>query len=339
MVNIYDVCYNILTLTLDYILTNYEEGETSDELIKFLTTDENEYDELFYEIKKINSYFDVKKCKQIMMLIIASSSYYLSLYSIKNNIDIEIYEEILDDLNSSSYKDIIYKFIHWKDHEEVFDYIDDFVSFYEKNYIYFNNCMQEVIKQGKLLNICKINPFEALNYMQYEPNKILKSEKMLQDFIDMYNASYYEVQIDESKEAYLYENDDEYFVNILYKKISKKYKSEEKKLFSYIFSNIYEFIYSQQLPIQFRKKYKFLLDEFYQEDIDFSNIYNLYLNDYHFAMNLNDCFVEINESIVIDDLGLRRENFKKFGNIEVLRKLNPFYEEEEVGFTKRKAFK
>ena len=307
MVNIYDVCYNILTLTLEYILTNYEEGETSDELIKFLTSDESKYDELFYEMKNLNCYFDVKKCKQIMMLIIASSLYHFSLYSIKNN---------------------IYK-----------DYIEDFVSFYEKNYIYFNNCMQEVIKQGKLLSICQINPFEVLNYMQYEPNKILKSEKMLQDFIDMYNTSYYEVQIDESREAYLYENDEEYFVNILYKKISKKYKSEEKQLFSYIFSNIYEFIYSQQLPKKKKKKYKILLDEFYREDIDFSNIYNLYLNDYHFAMNLSDCFVEINENIVIDDLGLRRENFKKFGNIEVLRKLNPFYEEDEIGFAKRKVLK
>ena len=58
------------------------------------------------------------------------------------------------------------------------------------------------------------------------------------------------------------------------------------------------------------------------------------LNDNEILLVIIDFFIEINDDIYENDLVSRRLDFKKIGDLTVLRKLDPFYEEEEIMYAK-----
>lgn len=83
--------------------------------------------------------------------------------------------------------------------------------------------------------------------------------------------------------------------------------------------------------------YKKYLDIVYSiEKTETDEILSRFLSDYKFALNIIDAFLEGNDYLVEGDLLCKREMFKKSGNISLLRKLNPFYLEEEIIYKKIK---
>ncbi len=337
---IYDVCYETLAYATENIinLVGDEIEKISVELLKFLTTDNSRYEEIFDQTISFEFPSNKRNYKKIMMLIIISSSYYLSLYYIKNGMNVDINEEIVEEIESLNYSDIFKLFYSWRNNSKVIDYIEDYCDFYEKNYIFRNNCMEEAIKQNKLSIINKINPFEILNFINYlDPNMLLESEKMIQKFIDMYDSSLCYCGLDELGEENNYENFDDFVADIIREKISEQFVTEEKieKFYSYIFSNIYEgFITYYNADKLIIKRYPLIGKELLKEDINFDYLYEKILNDNDFLIEIIDFFIEINDNMYENDLITRRLDFKKIGNQDVLKKLDPFYEEEEVVYAK-----
>ena len=103
----------------------------------------------------------------------------------------------------------------------------------------------------------------------------------------------------------------------------------------YIISNVYETIVTELNGNNY--DYKKYLDIVYSiEKTETDEILSRFLSDYKFALNIIDAFLEGNDYLVEGDLLCKREMFKKSGNISLLRKLNPFYLEEEIIYKKIK---
>ena len=339
---IYEKCNNMLDMLLNAIANNNNNKIeiVAVELINFLISNDNEYEEVFENSSNKDYLQNKSMYKSIMMLIVLSKAYYVALYSYEHDIDKDYYEELIknfEDLECNSIKNIFYD---WKKYLKIIDYIEDFCYFYDNSYIYHNNAMELVIKKNKMATLLKINPFEILNFMKYKPsNKILKSEKIIQNFIDLYNSSLSCAIKDDKGEASLYESQDDYIIDLLKEKINSKYKSQDKikEFYSCIFSNIYEGItVSVLLDHSIKKRYYNLVKEFINPELSFDIIYSRIMADNEFLLELIDYFLEINENLVDEELMFRRNNFKETGNIEILKKLNPFYNEEEKSFQKRK---
>ena len=337
---IYEICYEILVYTTEKIrdITGNKIEDISLELIKFLTTDNSRYEEIFDKVTSFEFCNDKSYYKKIMMLIIFSSSYYLSLYGIRNKISVDANKSIIEELENFDYNDLIRMFYNWHKNPKIIDYIEDYCDFYVKNYIFRSICMEEVITQNKLYFIRKLNPFEMLNYIKHlDPNMLLESEKMIQKFIDIYDASLYYCFLDEFCEESNYENYDDFVADIIREKIEEQFVTEEKikQFYSYILSNVYEgFIIDYHNDKLFVKKHSLLEKEFLKDDIDFNYLYDKILNDNEFLLRIIAFFVDINENMYEDDLIIRRLDFKKVGNLTILKKLDPFYEEEEIVYAK-----
>ena len=118
----------------------------------------------------------------------------------------------------------------------------------------------------------------------------------------------------------------------------QSYKSSASKgliFIRYIISNIYETIVTELNGNNY--DYKKYLDIVYSiEKTETDEILSRFLSDYKFALNIIDAFLEGNDYLVEGDLLCKREMFKKSGNISLLRKLNPFYLEEEIIYKKIK---
>ncbi len=339
---IYDECCSMLDILLSAVYDNIsnEIEVLTNELVLFLTTDDNRYEDIFQ-----NDYFkdyllNKQKYKKVMMLIIISKAYYIALYSLKNDINFEHYENILEDIESLNPNSIINLFQNKSNRSNLVDYVEDFCEYFEKNYIHHNNSMEEVIKQKKLPILLKINPFETLNFLNYKnPEDLLKSEKSIQKFIDIYDSSLSYTFSDEDGESSHYDSDDDFLIAVLKEKIFEAYPDEKnlKNFYSYIFSNVYEgFFVFYSLDSLIEKKYHSLANEFMKPDITFDKIYQRVMSDNEFFLNLIDFFLELNDNIYDEELMIRRNEFKEVGNIKILKELNPFYEEEEIVFQKIK---
>ena len=189
--SLYEICEEVLAYVTESIINTHGNKieKISLEIIKFLTTNNSRYEEIFNQVTSFEFSSDKSCYKKIMMLIIVSSSYYLSLYSIKNEINVDANKSIVEELENMNYKNVINMFYNWGKNSKIIDYIEDYCDFYMRNYIFRNNCMEEVIKQNKIYFISKINPFEIINYLDYlDPSMFLESEKMIQKFIDTYDT-------------------------------------------------------------------------------------------------------------------------------------------------------
>lgn len=334
---IYDECCNILTGVMEEIsaVNGLNFDANSIELLNFLCTDCTQYG-FFYECD--DDYQKNKKLyKRIMMLIIVDNCYLLSFYNTNKKIDEFENEQIFKSLEDKNFFDFIAEFLHWEENPQVFSYIENYCNYLDKNYIYQNNCLQMIIEEDKINSLLQINPFAFLNFTNYiDPDSIIITEKIIQDFIDLYDSSLYEQEIDEFGESEFYESDEEHIKALFDEKIKDNFGYEQekiKKFYSYVFSNVYESV-SINIKIDSKalKDYKLLIEAFKNNTITFEEIYYLYMNDLDFAFQLIDYFLRINDYLYDGDLFERREAFKNCGNVKVLKRLNPYYEQEEIVF-------
>lgn len=155
--------------------------------------------------------------------------------------------------------------------------------------------------------------------------------------MDFYDKSLLYSFNDDYGEADQYSCSEEFLVETFISKL-RNYFNDEKKFIifiRYIISNVYETIVTELNGNNY--DYKKYLDIVYSiEKTETNEILSRFLSDYKFALNIIDAFLEGNDYLVEGDLLCKREMFKKSGNISLLRKLNPFYLEEEIIYKKIK---
>ena len=278
-----------------------------------------------------------------MMLIIMSGSYYLSLYQYDHDISQDANLSIIQELEELSSHDIIKKFYDLDNNPELFDYVMDYMEFSSKNYIFRNGCIDSVLKHEKIKELLKINPFEAVNFISYvDFDHLLITERFIQEFIDLYdssrcclmNESIFDIDgntNDEEDEIF-----DQFLIEIFRNKVSEYFEEDEEKIhtfYSYIFSNIYEtltvLIKKDKEP---EKKYQRLVDLFNSCNCRFEELYAAFMKNDEIAFMLIDFFINTNDDIFEEDLIMKREDYIKVGDIDILRELNPYYDEENIVF-------
>lgn len=340
MENIYNKCYETL-LSVFNTAKNKDKFDSDIiiDMIEFLTNNDTYYEgilEEFYDYKNI----DKLVYKKIMMLIIASNSYYLSVYELERDINIESNSILLKKLKEIDCKKIILMFNNWQENSFVLELIQVFLEFTERNFVVKKNCIEEIIKQKKINDILKINPFEIVNFLNIiNQENLIITEKLIQKFIDIYESAISEVQF--LKCGNLLFKDFDFILFVFQKKVIEQFNYDEnsiKNFYSYVFSNIYEslVIYSA-IDLNIVKRYN-LLFEIFKKNFSYDYIYNEYIHNLNFSKQIIDSFLTFNDGLFYNDLLQRREEFKKIGNIKLLKKLNPYYDEEESEFIKRKRY-
>lgn len=341
---IYDICSDALYLASYNISNIYGDNENDllAETLKFLITDNSRFEEMIFQNLDLKLREDKILCKKIMMLIVISSSYYLSLYQYDRNISSEFNYEIIQELENLTPSNIFDMFYDFKENPIIFNYIEDYYTFSGKNYIFKNSCLENLLNYNKLHSILKINPFELLNFSNYlKPENMLNSERYIQDFIDLYDGALDEIKTQSSIDFEDYETsdfvvDNGQIMDLLRQKIIEHFdydKNKVNKFYSYIFSNIYETLTVLIKKDHFsNKKYQRLLNLFDSCDGCYNYLYYAFMKNDEFAMNLVDFFIETNDDIFADDLVYRRLGYKEVGDIDILKKLNPYYDEENIVF-------
>lgn len=333
---LYNICYDVLYLVTNNISNVYnDDEEIFFELFKFLTTNGSQYESVFDDID-FEFIEDKNFYKKIMMLTVFSDAYYLALYQCEHNINTDINISIMKDLEELCSKDVINMFYDYENNPNLYDYIVDYLEFVFKNYIFKNGCMASIIMQKKLGKLLKINPFELINFIDYiEADKFLTTERYIQEFIDTYDSA---ISLVREDEEYLEENDNftSDIIQMFKEKIVEHYDYDEDQInefYSYIFSNIYETLIvltkvNKQKDIKLMK----ILQLFNDCNCQFEELYICFMNDDELAKELIDFFIFANNNLYEEDLIDRRNNYIQFGNVEILKQLNPYYEEENIVF-------
>ena len=341
---LYDVCYDILYIVTCNISNLYHNNEEKLflELYNFLISDSTQFEQVFDEITYFKFEEDKTIYKRVMMLIVVSSSYYLSLYQYEHDISPEVNLNVVEELEQLSSCDIVKMFNDLDNNPKVVDYVEDYMDFSSKNYIFRNGCMETILKKDKLRELLKINPFEIVNYINYvDLDNLLTTEKYIQEFIDLYDASLSSTKdnvpiSDEGDSDEYYENFNEILISIFRNKVNEYFDEDEERIhtfYSYIFSNIYE-----TLTVLIKKdkepeaKYQKLLDLFAGCNCNFEELYMAFMEDDDIAFMIIDFFVDTNDDLYEEDLITKRDDFMEVGDIDTLRDLNPYYDEENIVF-------
>lgn len=339
---LYGACVESLGLLLNMLDSDSDSMTYGAEVLRFLTDENSKYDNLLSEVAYIDLTENKSLYKKLMMLIITSGSYYFALYNIDNKIEEEYYYEHIDELEKKNYQDIINEYLNWEDNIHVFDYISDYVEFVDNGDLFINKCQELVLGNNKLDKIMKINPLEVLNYVNYvDTESMLVTERLIQDFIDIYRSSDYIIKTDEKGNSIFYKNVTEYLRATINQQIIHKYKGNKekiKKFYSYIFSNVYEnlVLYYSLDKKYMQSNYNSLIKAFEVGDVNFEFLYKKYSEDIKFFAEVINFFLIYNNDVYFGELFERRNEFKKKGNVKLLKKLNPYYDIETAYFKKEK---
>lgn len=301
-----------------------------EKLLYFLTHPDTEYDESFAKVAEQMEYpfiQDTILYKHILILMVTSIAYIGLIYDKHREIIaideelLEIYDNIIDNPQSiyqlfydENSQDLVRKIVN-----AFFDY------FCCEQYIRVALSLKLIKEIGKLPKLLKMNPLECFAYMDNcSVEDITKSEIAIQNFRD---ARDYVITCDFNEEL----TDDER-KDLFLQKIDEYYdhdKAAVHKAIAYVISNVYENLKidgidddSESLAAVIESNAE-TLDQFIETVQNDTDLFWLIINYF-------DGFTYCLEP---DDLPLLRYDFKtRKGNVKILKRLNPFYDEEERVF-------
>lgn len=332
MQDVYSISYDVFMLFLNKITNRYGENR---KVLKSIIVDVliNERSIFNEDLKSFidDDFIKLDTCKRVIIFMLVSKSYVMNYYDSVHKINSSYTENVIDELEHLTFDDVIGLF--YKPTELTDDILEDFFAYISRPYVFESKAKELIFKDGKLSTLFKLNPFEILDIWDYIPDEeFLESEKYIQTFFNLYDKAISDVSIDEFGASENYDEIDEYEYNLLINNICDHFEDDSTKILiflSYIMSNVYEF-----LVIQRKYNPKDYEDFFDLIDyLEYNDIYTLkdeFLNNQDFALRIIDLFVEINGTLYEDDLINRREDFKKCGDVKLLRKLNPYYDDEEI---------
>lgn len=280
---------------------------------------------------------NLESSKRVIMFLMVSKSYIMNYYDLVHEINISYSMPKVEELESLTKEDIIDMF--YKPTEMTDDVIDDFLDYNKRPYIFMFKSKELIFKNEKLPILLELNPFEILDIWNYIPDEDLtKPEKYIQQFFDIYDKTISECTEDVNGEKENYDDMDDYEHKVFLQNIYESFENDITQItifLSYILSNVYEF-----LIIEKKNGYKdyeacFDLISFLEEH-DIYELRDEFLNNNEFAFRIIDLFIEQNSTLDENDLLEKREAFKRCGDIKLLRKLNPYYDAEEIVYQKMK---
>lgn len=322
--NLYDVSYDSFSFFLDTVELSCDSEESFyGVVLDFLTNTNSKCNTLFLNI--FNEYkidVDLNEVKRIIMLMIASKSYIMRTYDEQKGINSYSIEDIKREFDNLDYMDVL-DYFYSKD-DIVLSWIEDFNSYIKRPYIFQSMSKSIVIKNNLLSELLSINPFEVLSLGDHiKDDSYLQSEIAIQQFFDIYDMAlleFYGDEIDEDK--------DEFFANLFLKKLEEQ-NINMNEFILYTISNVYETL-SIAIVESCSEYYKYKWLKKKIEDSSTSLLLSYFYNDATFRIGVIDVFVMSNESLIEGDLISKRNTFKSDGNTLVLKRLNPYYLEEEI---------
>ena len=335
--DIYAYAYDAFNIFLEN-LTMLHVGKREkviDDVLDFLTNKTRVYDNDFRNITTTD-FNDLDTVKRVIMLIIVSKAYMSNYYDFIHDINAFENNLVLVELENMSIEDIVSGFYNRDDF--IKDMIEDYFSYINRPYIFQSKCKSLIIKNEKIPVLLRLNPFEVLDLYEFiEDDKYTSSEEVIQTFMDIYEQSLVCLYNDEFGESDNYSCKDEFLVSIIFSKLMEKYGSKEKfiEVIKYILSNVYETVVTELNG--HNNDYRVYINIVRLiESSSIEEVIERFVNNYDFTIEVIDAFLEGNDYLVEGDLIGKRDVFKRVGNVKLLRKLNPYYQEEEIVYKKIK---
>ncbi len=331
MQDIYSISYDVFMLFLNKITDRYGENRKvlKTIIIDVLTNEKSIFNE---DLKSfIDDAINLDTCKRVIMFMLVSKSYVMNYYDFVHEINRAYTEDMIQELESLNKENVIELF--YKPSEVTDDILEDFFAYIVRPYVFQSKAKELVFKDGKLKTLLELNPFEALDIWDYISDEdFMESEKYIQTFFNLYDKSISDASLDEFGEKENYDEADDYEYSLFINNIRNHFEDDSTKILlflSYIMSNIYEFLVVEKKnnPKEYEDAF-YLIDYFENEDI--YTLKDEFLTNQDFALRIIDLFVEINGTLYEDDLLNRRDDFKKCGDVKLLRKLNPYFDAEEI---------
>lgn len=324
MKDLFNEAYEGLIVFIDNLDASDVPIDINKAIMDFLTNENSKYDKMFETFYE--SVFSLSSIKLCLMRTMVSRSYMLNYYDLKKGINEENAESMLDAIDNLDAQEIWQGFIK---HEEIYELIiDDFLEFINRPFIFQNVAMQMVYEE-KRATILKLNLMEIFSLPFFLPSdKYLQSELVIQDFFDLYN-----IAVGKSN------GDEDAFVEQYFQELETYLNDNERRrleFVSYLISNVYEALAIEyhQSDSAFKEYFK-LVSVFENNSLD--TLVSRFYEDEEFALNIIDLFFMINSSLNEYELYDKRNTFKDTGDELILKRLNPYYEEEEVIYKKWKS--
>ncbi len=332
MQDLYNTCYEAFVLFINKVLDTYDNNIKAVTVITVdVLTNKNSVFRNELEMYLDGVHVDIDTCSKVLKFILVSKAYIVNYYDFVHEINVSCCEEALFELESLSKEDIVDLF--YKPTSTTDYVIEDFLSYISRPYTFWSKAKELIVKDDKLAELLALNPFEALDIGDYIPEeKFIQSEKYIQTFFDLYDKSISDLDEDDYNEVesaelgYFAQNIYEYF-NYDVAKVAQ--------FICYIISNVYEFLVIEKSSNYSDFELYFNLIE-YIENTDENTLCSEFLNNSEFAIKVIDLFLEENSFLYEGDLLDKRDVFKKCGNIQVLKRLNPYYDAEEIVYNQLK---
>ena len=338
MKDIFNIYYEALSLIVFKIRDKYQGDEKIlEELVLLLTSDNSSFENDLKEIINDFSCEYGKFSKRVLISIMLEKAYLLNCYDLSRGINSEYANDKKNILESINTNEGIELFVN--NYEFALNIVDSFLEYLDRPYIFKYQSKNLILSSkliNKLLNICPFAIFDLFN--QVAQDRFIQSEIQIQEFCDMYNKAYSYVREDILDEKDCYNSEDEYLATTFINSLNIYFNydiNEIGNFLHYILGNIYEAL------VTFKNLGDFELREYFDlipllEKSKVVDIINKFLNDTGFAIRIINCFVDSNAYLEDYDLLERRDIFKKYGNVNNLKRLNPHYVEEEYAFSKIK---
>lgn len=336
MQDLYNISWEAFIFFLDEIDNKYN-GKTKvikQIIIDVLTNKNSIFNNDLQKYIALCSY-SLETCKRIIMLTFVSKSYIMNYYDFNHEINLSYCQDMLDELEKLTQEEILDLF--YKPIELTNDIIDDVLSYMTRTYIFQSKSKENIIENDKLKTLLQINPFEILDIWDYIPDdKLTVPEKYIQIFFDIFDKSLSEAAEDPNRES---ENLDVYEYELMIQNIFDFFEDDYDKItlfVSYILSNVYEIlIIEKNTKDSFYEGYFDLISYLEKENIE--SLTDKFINDNKFGLRIIDVFNTANETLGEGVLLDKRETFKQYGNPLLLKRLNPYYDQEEIIFEQIKG--
>ena len=329
METIYDLAYKFLYELVIKLTDDYEEDEIFDEVLSFFK--HNTHEDIF---DLYNTYgYGKENLKEIMKLIIASKAYLTNLYRVKKGLDKNACANMVSLLESLNQDKILRLF--QEENDICITLISDCIEYINSPFIFQNLSKELVIKSNKIKYVINLNQYELLDLYNYiSSDEFTNSEMTIQFLFDTYDSALDYVYEDDFGEEDDYDSFDEFVDEIFIQKLEESLKEDELLCaYQYLFANVYELMITiPELDDYYKKDCSKIRD--YLEKTPLETLIFEFKSDPKFALNIIDIFINNNQYLVDSELIIRRNIFKEKGNIQILSKLNPFFDEEERVFSK-----
>ena len=333
MQDLYSLSYHAFMLFLNKMNERYDENKKvlKQIIIDVLTNKNSIFNKDFEEF--LDESINIEDCKRVIMYFLVSKSYIMNYYDYIHEINISYCFPFLEELEGLNKEDVIDLF--YKPEETTYEIIDDFFAYVTRPYIFMSKAKELIINDGKLPSLLKINPFEALDIWDYISDEDLtEPEKFIQIFFDIYDKSIAEAVDDPNGEKENYDCLEIFEHAMLIKNINEYFENDINKVtifLSYIISNVYECLIVERDSSGINND---LIA--YLEEADIYELRDEFINNNEFAFRIMDIFEERNSTLLEDELLNKREQFKRCGDVLLLKRLNQYYDAEEIVYQKMK---